>query len=137
MRFVVNCGLFQEREYDDWKSVLPFNAENIDFVFYTYAHVDYIGRLPYMTKINIYTRLYIKKKALIQFTGYTAEWTLGNKLKNTEVGDTVKVGGLFAKKRADVEYTTEYSTHAKADEMINFLKQFKNLKLVLVNQSRY
>lgn len=28
---------------------------------------------------------------------------------------------------------TEYSAHAKADEMIEFLKQFKNLKLVLVN----
>ena len=74
-----------------------------------------------------------RKKALIQFTGYTAEGTLGNKLKNTEVGDTVEVGGLVAKKRANVEYTTEYSAHAKADEMINFLKQFKKLKLVLVN----
>ncbi len=29
--------------------------------------------------------------------------------------------------------TTEYSAHAKADEMIEFLNQFKNLKLVLVN----
>ena len=37
------------------------------------------------------------------------------------------------KKKATVEYTTEYSAHAKADEMIEFLKQFKNIKLVLVN----
>lgn len=29
--------------------------------------------------------------------------------------------------------TTKYSAHAKADEMIEFLNQFKNLKLVLVN----
>ncbi len=28
---------------------------------------------------------------------------------------------------------TKYSAHAKADEMIEFLNQFKNLKLVLVN----
>ena len=50
VRFVVDCGLFQEREYDDLNSVLPFNAENIDFCLVTHAHVDHIGRLPYMIK---------------------------------------------------------------------------------------
>ena len=70
---------------------------------------------------------------MIHFTGYTAEGTMGGKLKNAETGSMVEVGGLIAKKRANVEYTTEYSAHAKADEMIEFLKQFKNLKLVLVN----
>lgn len=40
---------------------------------------------------------------------------------------------MLLPKIADVQYTTEYSSHAKADEMIEFLKQFKNLKLVLVN----
>ena len=36
-------------------------------------------------------------------------------------------------KRADVEYTTEYSAHAKSDELISFLQQFEKLKLVLIN----
>ena len=71
--------------------------------------------------------------ALIQFTGFTAEGTLGSRLKNTLPGELVQIGGLIVKKRAQVEYTTEYSAHAKADEMIEFLKQFENLKLVLVN----
>ena len=74
-----------------------------------------------------------RKNALIHFTGYTAEDTLGGRLKNTPNGEIVEVGGLMARKRADVEYTTEYSAHAKADQMIEFLKQFNNLKLVLVN----
>ena len=52
---------------------------------------------------------------------------LGSRLKNTNVGETVEVGGVIAKKKATVEYTTEYSAHAKADEMIEFLKQFKNI----------
>lgn len=83
---------------------------------------------------QVYIPEYIARdKALIQFTGYTAEGTMGSRLKNTEFGEMVEVGGLIAKKRADVEYTTEYSAHAKADEMIAFLKQFKNLRLVLVN----
>lgn len=83
---------------------------------------------------QVYIPEYIfRSNTLIHFTGYTAEGTMGNRLKNTETGSMVEVGGLIAKKRANVEYTTEYSAHAKADEMIEFLKQFKNLKLVLVN----
>ncbi len=74
-----------------------------------------------------------RKNALIQFTGYTAEGTLGNRLKTTPKGETVEVGGLMVIKRADVEYTTEYSAHAKSDELISFLQQFEKLKLVLIN----
>lgn len=74
-----------------------------------------------------------RENALIQFTGYTAEGTMGNRLKNSKFGDMVEVGGLIVKKKADVEYTKEYSAHAKANEMIEFLKEFRNLKLVLVN----
>lgn len=83
---------------------------------------------------QVYIPEYISRKnALIQFTGYTAEGTLGNRLKNAEFGEMVEVGGLIVKKKANVEYTTEFSAHAKADEMIDFLKQFSNLRLVLVN----
>ena len=83
---------------------------------------------------QIYIPEYIKREnALIQFTGYTAEGTLGRKLKEAEKGENVEIGGRLLRKNADVEYTNEFSAHAKADEMIAFLKQFKNLKLVLVN----
>ncbi len=77
-----------------------------------------------------------RENVLIHFTGYTAEGTLGHRLKYANVNESVEVGGLMVKKRARVEYTTEYSAHAKADEMIEFLKQFKNLKLVLVNHGQ-
>ena len=72
-------------------------------------------------------------KALIHFTGYTAEDTLGGRLKNAKKGEDVEIGGLFVKKEALVEYTTEYSAHAKADEMIETLKGFDNIKLILLN----
>lgn len=74
-----------------------------------------------------------RENSLIQFTGYTAEGTLGNYLKKAEFNDIVQIGGLYVEKKADVEYTTEFSAHAKADEMISFLKKFKNIKMVLVN----
>lgn len=77
---------------------------------------------------------YIKRKnTLIHFTGYTAEGTLGNRLQDTKHGDLVPVGGLIARKLARVEYTREYSAHAKADEMLEFLKQFENIRLILLN----
>lgn len=83
---------------------------------------------------QLYIPEYIKREnALIQFTGYTAEGTLGRKLKEAEKGQTVEIGGRLLRKNADVEYTNEFSAHAKSDEMIDFLKQFKRLKLALVN----
>lgn len=78
-------------------------------------------------------RLLCKKDVLIHFTGYTSEGTLGNRLRTTPIGEQIEVAGLRVIKRADVEYTTEFSAHAKADEMIEFLQQFENLKLVLLN----
>lgn len=74
-----------------------------------------------------------KKNALIQFTGYVAEGTLGRNIKDTEKGQNVKIRGVLYKKEADVEYTNEFSAHAKADEMISFLRRFKHLNLVLIN----
>ena len=74
-----------------------------------------------------------RQKMLIHFTGYTAIGTMGRKIKDTPAGEVVNVAGLLIKKKAKVEYTSEFSAHARADTMINFLKQFSNLKLVLVN----
>ena len=82
-------------------------------------------------------RLYIpeyisRENALIHFTGYTAKGTLGRKLQDTKYNENVELGALVTVRRADVQYTSEFSKHAKADEIIEFLQQFYNLKLVLV-----
>ena len=74
-----------------------------------------------------------KKNALIQFTGYVAEGTLGRELKEAPKGETIKIRGVLYKKEAEIEYTNEFSAHAKADEMISFLQKFEKLNLVLVN----
>ena len=76
------------------------------------------------------------EKALIQFNGYTAEGTMGYKLKSANCDDVVEIGGVLVKKKASVEYTTQWSAHAKADVIIDFLKKFKLLKLVLFNHGR-
>ena len=129
---------------DEMKDFVPKNITYVDKTTRTQVLYDYEKKIVLTTSgmgsygpAQTYIPEYISRKdALIHFTGYTAEDTFGGKLKNTEKGETVEIGGLIVKKRADVEYTTEYSAHAKADEMIDFLKQFNNLKLVLVNHGK-
>ena len=73
------------------------------------------------------------RNGFVHFTGYMAEGTLGRQLYDSEIGDLVSVKGLLTKKLGDVKYTNEFSGHAKADEMIDFLKKFRNLKVLLIN----
>ena len=73
-----------------------------------------------------------RENALIHFTGYVAEGTLGEKLKSAKKGEIVQVGGIMAIKKADVQYTTEYSAHAKANELLDFLNLFPNKKMILI-----
>ena len=74
-----------------------------------------------------------KKNALIHFTGYNAEGTLGRRVLDCEEGEEVTIGGVQIKKLAEVQNTREFSGHAKADEMIDFLKEFENIKFILIN----
>lgn len=81
-----------------------------------------------------YIPAYIKRKnALIHFTGYCAEGTLGRRLHDCLDGEKIEISGVLVKKRADVQFTSEFSAHAKADELIDFLKPFENIKFLLVN----
>lgn len=81
-----------------------------------------------------YLPAYLKRKnALIHFTGYCAEGTLGRRLYDCAKDCTVDVAGLLVKKLADVEFTSELSAHAKADELIDFLRPFEDIKLLLIN----
>ncbi|KPK23544.1 MAG: MBL fold metallo-hydrolase [Dehalococcoidia bacterium SG8_51_3] len=50
-RVLVDCGLYQERKYQDrnW-GPFPFNPETIDAVFLTHAHLDHCGLLPKLVR---------------------------------------------------------------------------------------
>ncbi len=86
----------------------------------------------------VYITNYISsKKALIHFVGYPAMGTLSRRLKDTTVGDFVKIGSIMKQKLCDIEYTTEFSSHAKLDEILEFLQMFNNARLILVNHGEY
>ena len=74
-----------------------------------------------------------KKNAYVAFTGYTPSNTVGDKLKEMPYGSTIKVGGIVVKICAKIEYFSEFSAHAKADVLLELLKQFQNINMVLIN----
>ena len=83
---------------------------------------------------QIYLPNYISRpKCTIIFGGYTAENTLGRKLQDVTPGELFELNGVMTYKRAKVYTTTEFSSHAKQDELLNFMRQFTNLKTILVN----
>lgn len=126
---------------EEMKDFLPDNLTYVDDTFRSTLFEDDRPKIILTTSgmgsygpAQTYIPEYLaRENALIHFTGYTAEGTLGFRLKNALKYEAVDVAGLKVIKRSDVEYTTEYSAHAKADEMIDFLLQFENIRLVLVN----
>ena len=127
---------------EEMKEFLPENliwvdrtnrAEALDNPYFSKIIVTTSGMGTY-GPAQLYIPRYISEKnCLIQFTGYCAEGTLGDRLKSAKMGDVVSISSIIKEKKADVQYSTEFSAHAKANELIDFLKQFKHLKLVLVN----
>lgn len=71
-----------------------------------------------------------RKDVLFHFTGYSPEGTLSRKLKDAPEDSFVQVGGILVKKTAKIKFTNEFSAHAKRNELVNFLRPFKNIQAV-------
>lgn len=85
---------------------------------------------------QVYLPAFLRKKnALIHFTSYLAEGTLGRKIMDVKHDDVVDIAGRSVKILADVKNTSEFSKHAKRDELISFLNDFENVKAVYINHA--
>lgn len=59
VRMLVDCGLYQEREYQsrNWHPFL-FSPESLDAVFLTHAHLDHCGLLPKLVRDGYRGKIY-------------------------------------------------------------------------------
>ena len=48
IKFVVDCGMYQEREYEEQNQKFPVDPETLDFAVLTHNHLDHNGRFPYL-----------------------------------------------------------------------------------------
>jgi metallo-beta-lactamase family protein len=66
VRFMVDCGLYQERQFQDrnWKP-FPVEPPSIDAIILTHAHLDHCGYLPRLVRDGFKGKIYC--------TGATAE----------------------------------------------------------------
>ncbi len=81
-----------------------------------------------------YIQHYVKEKdALIHFSGYCTEGTVGDRLKEVENGTDVYLNGRMVRKEATVEYTDEFSGHIRENDLIDYLSKFSQIKLLIIN----
>lgn len=86
----------------------------------------------------VYIKGYIENEnALIHFTGYAAEGTLARKLADTGENEKIEISKIQYVKKCHIKYTSEFSAHAKSDELVRLIKSFTNPKLVLLNHGNF
>ena len=56
--FLVDCGMFQERENQEYNEKLTFNPEDVCFTLLTHNHVDHVGRVPLLYRRGCTANVY-------------------------------------------------------------------------------
>lgn len=61
VKFIVDCGLFQEEKYQRQNYYFPFDPKEMSFLLVTHNHIDHIGRIPKLYKDGFKGKTYASK----------------------------------------------------------------------------
>lgn len=90
------------------------------------------GTGSYGPIVNYLQNMFNREDVLFHFTGYPVPGTVARKLYDAEDEAYVNIAGLCVKKKATVKFTSQFSAHAKQDQIMNFLTSFENPVFVIV-----
>ena len=105
-RFIVDCGLFQEKEYSQYNKDFPFEAKNIEFALVTHNHVDHIGRLPLLMKKGFEGKIYTTKATQV--------------LSRYALADSYKVLKDVAKRNHEPQLYSETDVDKTKEHIVGF-----------------
>ena len=74
-----------------------------------------------------------RSDCMIHLCGYAAEETIARELLDTMRHDEVTIWNNVYQKKATVKTTREFSSHATADQLLNFIRKFSNVRFAVVN----
>ena len=81
-----------------------------------------------------YIPRYISEKwAAIYLTGYTSPDSVSRKILETQDGEVIKVSGIVREKHAIVKCTGEFSSHARKEDLVNLVRQFKKVNFLMLS----
>lgn len=118
-RFLVDCGMFQEKKYQELNKSFPWNSESIDVAFLTHVHVDHAARFPLLVKNGYEGKIFMTEdsKTLLPLV-------LTDSAKVIE-GDAKKAGQKPLYTQSDVEKTLKQCVACKYGETINATDNIK------------
>lgn len=90
------------------------------------------GTGSYGPIVNYLQNMFNREDVLFHFTGYPVPGTIARRLYDAEDEAYVHIAGLCVQKKATVKFTSQFSAHAKRDQIMNFLMGFENPVFVIV-----
>ena len=80
-----------------------------------------------------YIPYYISQKnAVIFLTGYSSEESTARKILDAEIGEVIPVLGVMREKKAIVTVTGEFSSHARKEQLVEFVSRFKKIGILFI-----
>jgi len=127
-KILIDCGLQQGQDEKD-EQKLPFNANLIDYVVLTHAHIDHSGRLPLLVKDGFQGKIFATKATcdlisiMLRDSAHIQEMDAMWENKRGKRAGTNEAVPLYS--IADTEETLKYLVPCSYGEMVNICEGAK------------